>query len=211
MKLPNQRIEKAVGSDPFTFINDGLGYGPEKGRLFATDGHIIVLVPSVAEPKEVSGYIPVAAVKKMRAQGSKHPGTLKAYKSCLLRSEDGSTITTIRRSTRKLPDVDCVTKDAGYTGVPDFTLDANLLILLAETMRVGKMPAALNFYIDHTHKPEEGKALLVSTDESDGPVALIMPMRSQKKETTAESAMARVSLPFHNSTKAPKPEPEAAE
>jgi len=209
MKLPKERIEEVAPAPDCDWSYryfPGLCYEPEKGRLYACDGTVMVIVPSEPEPNETAGFIPVEAIRRMR----KHHGTLRALKALVLRSEDGSTITTMRRAAQPMRDIDAVAKKFRYAGTPDFSFDANLLISMTKAMRPNsRTPRRLNFFIDHTKGPTDYAPLLVSADGTDSPVALIMPCTVDSK-ATAEEALARVSLPSKQSADTAKPEPEAA-
>lgn len=193
MKLPIYRIENAASDFESRYPLTGICLETDKSRIFATDGRLLVLVPTEIDPKDTSGPVPMRAIKRVRKSGTKNPSSLRCHKNAVtVQSADKSSFETIRRPSGSMPDINKLVKPGTYAGEPDITIGIDVLEKLVASMRGKEGSSGLCLWLAKDGEAAR-KALLVASEKDKGPVALVMPWRTGGYRD-AETALKSVNL-----------------
>lgn len=183
MKVPNTKFEKCADPkggrpnlrEPWLDV--------DKERLVATNGHVMVVIPVEVDENDVTGHVPMDAVKAAR-KVTKHDPELymeakhaNAYGGRYPRGDLG-----------KYPDVDQIIEPLPKgEGEADIVLDAKMLYDLAQALMTCKTTesARVRLYFKRDEKGDVDKTSAIRVEPmgpnvAAGAFGVIMPCRDDK-------------------------------
>jgi hypothetical protein len=183
MKTPSTKIEAAVSKEQSRYTLNAVKLDVEHGRILATDGHILASVPAEFEPGDMSGLVPVDAIKAARATTRAQkvaPADIR-IEAERVKVTGLNTMTEFERPAGNFPNVDAVFPKRGehkYFGQPTITLDVDLLVRLADALgaKADKNHAAtISLWVK-----DRSSAVAVRADNGPaGAIGMIMPIRGE--------------------------------
>lgn len=180
MKLPNTEIEMAVAKNDIRKYLNHAHLDVEKGRMIATDGKILAVVPVETDEEDTTGPVSLDAIKAARKGPKKSEATVIANGSLRVPMQG----LTMDRPTDlgTFPDVDRPLNMArdGRLG-PSICFDPALLADLGRALtRKDSDYRGVRVYLPASG----GGSMLVEPCHvgTDGPVGVLMPMRDGASE-----------------------------
>ena len=176
MQLPKSLL-KCCSADSTRYGINHIYVDVETGEAFATDGHLLMVVPITPEESEVSGYIPADALK------AAHEPSQKALKGVLLHHASETLVPGkgtfpnpfTPDDMPKFPETDHLLYLA-REGMHQITLDAALLLKLADVIRDAE-PGPGKPHVTLTYNPKKPDGPLLVTHTQSLCTGLLMPRR----------------------------------
>jgi DNA polymerase-3 subunit beta len=183
MKLPTARIEEAAAEKDIRYYLNGVYVDAERGRLVATDGHILAC--HVHEPNgQKSAIVPIDVVKAARVGGRKATLEIRAVteehtNQPMFEATNGRTGAVLRNQPidGKFPEYQRVIPEKP-AGEPTITLNAELLVRLQRAL--SEKPASESGVKLWITDDKHAAIYVETTDHAEtGAVGVIMPMRNK--------------------------------
>ena len=174
INFPNTKIEKAAAVKGARYYLYDPYYDAETKQVIATDGYILAILPATNTDSQLSGPIPITAIKQARKLDK------TALQIDLSSTEHAETMDSMKapRPDVQFPDFKRIIKEPQED---DFTLgiDAALLFKLSEALNNSKKSSVkLRFSRDSRGEPDFNSSIRVEVNADDDRFGVIMPMRT---------------------------------
>ena len=180
MRYPDTKIEAVCGTDARRGAIQQPWLDVDNKRMIATNGHVLAVLPVLPCVDDVTGTVPVDAIKAARAKGAECGGD--SGECYLSANSDVSTANGARfqRPDETFVDYEKVIPKKPQND-PDIILDAALLKRLSDALhnRKGGKDCRLAFWFSKTDRGavDSGGSVRVQPPHDDERVGVIMPCR----------------------------------
>lgn len=184
---PWSKIEKVVPTESRRPTIEDVWFDKEKGQLAATDGFTLAIIPVESQDGDVTGHIPMAAIKKGRKESGRSRLHIDAYPAHVEVAFNGQE--RFDRPDLPFPDYEQIVPlyDPDDEEIARVTLDARRLMQLAEALcqeenraKKSNTRAPSTFGVTLTFRKGQPGPILVRPVHDNGKVkgryGVIMPM-----------------------------------
>ena len=132
MKLPSNKIESAVSKTESHYNLQGVKLDVAGKRLLATDGYIAAVVPCEVSPEDHDCILPLDSIKMLRAMSKRCKTDVTVNTNGKIIAEACGERMEATPLPGDFPNIDRVMPE--FSGEPTITLNASLLVRLAEAL-----------------------------------------------------------------------------